>query len=248
MRQVIPGTPGHVNPDERPVRARRWRSALTVLVTGAALAGGTLMLPGKITSLPSGELGIGQNSAIADTGGHGALTGLTSVGPHGSLQVTAGALSLAGSLVSSGTLGIGSYAGSAVLNIAGTVTLDAGTLAMQQQSTLSASTVLVSSGSSLAAAGTIAGDLVNDGSVGAASQVHVTGNYTQGSRATLQAGFTSELTVAGDATLAGALLAKEAPSPRPGTQATAVTFASLQGGFTSHNLGVKVAVKRTRST
>jgi hypothetical protein len=106
-----------------------------------------------------------------------------------------------------------------------------------------AAPVRVGAGSGLSGAGTIAADLVNDGTVEAGGQLQVTGNYTQDSGATLGAGFTTRLAVAGKATLAGALLAQAVPAPSPGTQAPAITFSSLAGGFTSHNLGFNLVVK-----
>ena len=92
-------------------------------------------------------------------------------------------------------------------------------------------------GASLSAGGTLTGNLVNDGSVSPAYHLAVTGNYTQTTGASLAAGFVPELQVAGKATLAGELIASEAPPPAPGTRGTALTFGALSGGFTSHSLG-----------
>ena len=84
-------------------------------------------------------------------------------------------LALAGGLVSDGTIGLGSYAGGGALTVAGTLTQRHGELSMQQ-STLSARRVVIGLGARLAADGTIAGNLVNDGAVAVAGQLPLSGN------------------------------------------------------------------------
>jgi hypothetical protein len=202
-----------------------------------ALDNGLLTLPGDITSLASGMVGVGTGSQIGDPAGHNALTGLTSVGAQASFDFAGSDLTLAGSLVSQGTLNVGDYASGSTLAVHGTLTVAGGTMGMQSQSTVSARTVRIGQGASLSALGTIAGNLVNDGSVGPAYHLAVTGNYTQTTGASLAAGFVPELQVAGKATLAGELIASQVPPPPPGTRATALTFGALSGGFTSHSLG-----------
>lgn len=203
-----------------------------------ALDNGTLVLPGDITSLKSGQAGLGQNSQIDDPAGHNALSGLASIGAPGALQISGTSLALAGGLVSNGTIDLGSYAGGGALTVAGTLTQRRGSLSMQQ-STLSARKVVVGLGARLTANGTIAGNLVNDGTVAVAGQTPLSGNYTQAPGATLGAGFGGELQVTRTAALAGALhSAAPIPEPAPGDIATAITFSSASGGFTSHSLGV----------
>lgn len=202
-----------------------------------ALNNGRLTLPGDITTLASGLVGVGTGSQIGDPAGHNALTGLTSIGAQATLNFEGGDLALASSVVSDGAINVGNYASGSTLAVHGTLTVARGTLAMQSQSTVSARTVRIGQGASLSALGTVAGNLVNNGSVSPAYHLTVTGNYTQTAPASLAAGFVPELQVAGKATLAGALIAAQAPPPAPGTRGTAVTFGALSGGFTSHSLG-----------
>jgi hypothetical protein len=209
----------------------------------SALDDGLLVLPGDITHLVAGQVGVGQNSSIGDPAGHNALTGLEYIGPQATLDLASGTLSLTGSLISDGALDVGGYDSAATLAVAGTLTQFRGTLGLLNQSTLSASTVQIDRGASLSANGTIDGNLVNDGSVGPAYHLSVTGSYTQTAGATLGAGFVPELQVGGKATLAGELVAGEAPPPTPGTRGTAITFSSLSGGFTSHNPGFNLVTK-----
>jgi hypothetical protein len=199
------------------------------------------VLPGDVTSLKSGEAGTGLGSAIVDSAGHNALTGLTSIAPQATLSVDEGTLALTGSLVSAGTIDLGSYATAATLSVKGTLTQTQGNLSLQSGSTVAATTVRIDHGAGLSALGTIDGNLINDGSVGPAYHLSVTGNYTQGADGTLGAGFVPELMVTGKATLAGTLVASKAPPPAPGTRHTAITFASVSGGFTAHSLGFNLA-------
>jgi hypothetical protein len=201
---------------------------------------GVLTLPGDITSQASGLVGVGTGSQIGDPAGHNALTGLASIGAQARFDFGGSDLALAGSLVSRGALNVGNYASGSTLAVHGTLTVAQGTMGMQSQSTVSARTVRIGHGASLGALGTIAGNLVNNGAVGPAYHLAVTGNYTQTAGASLAAGFVPELQVAGHATLAGELIASQAPPPAPGTRATAITFGSLTGGFTSHSLGVNL--------
>ena len=208
-----------------------------------ALDNGLLVLPGDVTNLAAGDVGIGQGSAIDDPAGHNALTGLTSIGAQGMLNLTAGSLSLTGGLTSDGSLNVGGYDTSALLTVAGTLTQAQGNLGLLNQSTVTAPTVQIGHGAGLSALGTIDGNLVNNGSVAPAYHLNVTGSYVQTAGATLAAGFVQELQVAGKATLAGTLTASEAPAPTPGTRGTAITFSSLSGGFTSHNPGFNLVTE-----
>ena len=199
-----------------------------------------LVLPGDVTSLASGTVGIDANSAIKDPSGRNALSGLTSVGSQATLFVVQGSLALAGSLTSDGTIDIGAYpGGGGALTVVGTLTQAHGILAMTAGS-LTARTVVIDQGASLEAGGTLIGDLVNNGAVSPFTHLDVTGNYTQGANATLTAGFVPELQVTGKATLAGELISGETPPAQPGTRGTAITFSSLSGGFTGHNLGFTI--------
>jgi len=205
-----------------------------------ALASGTLVLPGDVTSLTSGEISLGAGSAIDDPAHSTALARLGSIGPAATLALAETSLSLAGSLTANGNVDVGGYDGGADLTVAGTLTQAKGALTMVNQSTLTARTVTIGHAASLSANGTITGNLVNNGSVGPASHLSVTGSYTQAATATLNSGFVSELMVEGKATLAGELIARQAPSPTPGSHGTAITFASVTGGFTTHSLGFNI--------
>jgi hypothetical protein len=204
-----------------------------------AVGNAVLVLPGDVTSLASGTVGIDANSAIKDPSGRNALSGLTSVGSQATLFVVQGSLALAGSLTSDGTIDIGTYSGGGTLTVAGTLTQAHGILSMTAGS-LTARTVVIDQGASLAAGGTLVGDLVNNGAVSPFTHLDVTGNYSQGANATLTAGFVSELQVTGEATLAGELISGRTPPAQPGTRGTAITFSSLSGGFTGHNLGFTI--------
>jgi hypothetical protein len=201
---------------------------------------GVLGLPGDITSLASGLVALGTGSAISTRAGGNALAGLASVGLHATLAV-GGSLTLTGSLVCDGTLDIGSYDNSASMSVAGTLTQQHGAMAVVSQSTVKATTVRIEHTASLSADGTIDGNLVNDGALGPAYHLAVTGSYTQGPDATLAAGFVPELQVAGKATLAGTLITGTAAAP--GTTSTAITFSSLTGGFTSHSAGFNLVTQ-----
>ena len=205
-----------------------------------ALASGTLVLPGDVTSLTSGEISLGAGSAIDDPAHSTALARLGSIGPAATLALAETSLSLAGSLTANGNVDVGGYDGGADLTVAGTLTQAKGALTMVNQSTLTARTVTIGHAASLSANGTITGNLVNNGSVGPASHLSVTGSYTQTATAMLNSGFVSELMVEGKATLAGELIARQAPSPTPGSHGTAITFASVTGGFTTHSLGFNI--------
>jgi hypothetical protein len=89
-----------------------------------AASGGQLVLPADVTHLAAGQLISGASASVTDPAGHNALTGLTSIGAGGSLQIAGGSLSLTGDLTSAGTIGIGnSTTGArASLTVAGTLT------------------------------------------------------------------------------------------------------------------------------
>ena len=206
-----------------------------------ALDNGTLVLPADVTSLGSAQADLAQNSQIDDPAGRNALSGLASIGAQGALQIGNGSLALAGSLLSDGTIDVGSYAGGGALMVAGTLTQRRGDLTMEQ-GTLSARSVVIGQAARLAASGTITGNLVNDGAVGPTGKLPVSGNYTQAPGATLTAGFGSELQVTGTAALAGGLRATAVvPEPVPGTRSPAITFSSATGSLTAQGLGFVLA-------
>lgn len=213
------------------------------LVSGSwdALANGTLDLPGDVTSLGSATAGLGQNSQIDDPAGHNALSGLASIGVRGALQLSNGSLAVAGSLVSGGTIDLGTYTGGGTLTVAGTLAQQRGGVSIQR-STLSARKVVIGQAASLTGNGTITGNLVNDGVIAPAGQLAVSGTYAQATGATLTAGFGSELQVTGTAALAGGLHATAViPEPAPGTRSPAITFSSATGGLSGQGLGFVLA-------
>jgi hypothetical protein len=231
------------------VQAANGKTTLTSLpqlsngtLTGATFdtSGAVVVLPGDINHLVSANIGVGANSAIVDPAGRNALTGLTSIDSQSSLSDDSG-LSLTGSLAASGNVSLGGK----TLSVAGTFTQAQGTLSLSGNTALSASQVAIDQGASMQAnAGTIAGSLVNDGSVRAfgPAATHVTGNYAQAPGASLDSGFGGPLAVAGTATLAGSVSSFQA-FPVAGATSPVITFGSVSGSFTSNNLGFTLLTK-----
>jgi hypothetical protein len=197
----------------------------------------TLVLPSDVTHLVDSSVLIGPDSAI-DASGEDALTGLTSIDAKSSLTEDSD-LTLDGSLVADGNVSLGS-----TVTVPGTYTQAAGTLALDQGTTLSAGQTLIDPGATLGDDGTIGGNLTNDGTaqIGAEGTTRVTGDYTQGADATLQSGLSGPLAVGGTATLAGtdSIVTEE---PTPGSRGAIITFGSLSGGFTSTSLGFRLVTK-----
>jgi len=105
--------------------------------------------------------------------------------------------------------------------------------------TLSATSVIVQSGSTLKGTGTVASSITNDGTVAPQGPLTVTGNYSQAAGAALTELFGSTLHVASNATLSGALnvTVNLKHPPTKGAQYNALTFGSLSGSFTTHTAG-----------
>src|SRR5579863_7199267 len=214
-------------------------------LTGASLntSDAVLVLPGDITHLVASNVGVGATSAIQDTGGHNALTGLTSIDAQSSLTADS-ALSLTGPLDASGNVTVG---GGATLAVGGTFTQAQGTLSLYAggPATVRASQVVIGQPAFLLAEqGTIAGSLANDGSASVFG-LTVTGSYTQSSAGTLGAALGEPLAVTGQATLAGAADSGQ-PDPSPGASGPVITFGSLSGNFTSHGLGINLLTKQRK--
>jgi 2-methylaconitate cis-trans-isomerase PrpF len=90
----------------------------------------------------------------------------------------------------------------------------------------------------------MAGDIDNAGSLSVDSTMNLTGSYVQEPGATLGVAEQAGLNVSGAASLAGTINA----FPASGAPTTVMTFASHNGTFAAHNLGVRVAVTATNVT
>jgi hypothetical protein len=200
----------------------------------------TVVLPGDITHLASANVRVDPNSAIDDPAGHNALSGLTSVDARSALA-DANDLTLTGSSFTDD--GLVDF-GPGTMTIPGPFTQAQGTLNVEPGGVLSASSVTIDHGARYFGQGTIATDLVNDGSVAAVGTAHVTGNYTQAPGASLTTGFGNVLRVAGAAKLAGSVSAAK-PLGQTGDKTQLITFKSLSlmGAFTSHPLGLRLLTR-----
>jgi hypothetical protein len=182
---------------------------------------------------------ISGRGSLLDTSGNSALTTLTSVGSHGVLTVnSSAALIVDQNLTSEGVVNVGTgSAGS--LTVKGTYTQASGAATNMATGTLSATSVIVQSGSTLQGTGTIASSITNDGTVAPRGPLTVTGNYSQAAVAALTESFGSTLNVTSNATLSGTLNVTVSPKhpPKSGAQYNALTFGSLRGSFTSHTAG-----------
>jgi hypothetical protein len=215
--------------------------------TWDATSAGTLVLPGPVSDLAAGQIMVsGPQSILA--GGHNALAGLATIGGGATLAVAGGTLPISGSLSSRGTVQLGGYQATGALTVAGSYTQQRGASA-GLNGQLQATTISIGAGSGLQGTGTLAGDVMNDGSVLAGGPLKVTGNYTQAPAATLQAGqanTTATLAVTGHAALSGTLHVYVFLPPTPGTRSTAVTFGSRSGNFTSHTIGFRLDTTSTQ--
>jgi hypothetical protein len=198
-----------------------------------------VVLPGDITQLKSGEIDLGSNSVIEDPAGHNALTGLTSIGAHGTLAANtnltlSAGLTVSGNLDEDGTLALG---GPLSVQAPGNVLTDSGMV-------LNTSQVTIGRKAGLLGDGTITGNLVNDGELvisGGIPALQVNGNYTQSRDGRL---FISrpDFAVKGRATLAGFLgLGLFATGPH--NSEPVITFGSLSGGFGQHSVGFNLVTK-----
>jgi hypothetical protein len=192
------------------------------------------------TAVPFGTVvSVDAGSVVQDASGNNALATLTSVGPTAVLGV--GSLTIAQDFTSQGGIvNVGS------LTVNGTYTQDS---AQQSGGTtrvgtsLSATSVIVGSGSELQGGGTVESSITNNGTVAPQGTLTVTGNYIQAGGATLLETFgsngSSTLSVKSNATLSGALKVQVNPKhpPASGATYTALTFGSLDGSFTSVTAG-----------
>src|SRR5262249_24551907 len=150
------------------------------LTDGTYLIGGTLEFANaNIQTLAALTLD-GPGAAITDLAGHNALAGLTTVTSDGRLALLDGkSLTTAGDLRNAGAVTIDA---SSALAVGGSYLQTAGSTTLNGM--LTAPTVVDIQGGTLSGAGTVHGNLQNEGSilVGSATAVGtltVTGNYTQ---------------------------------------------------------------------
>jgi hypothetical protein len=203
------------------------------------IAAANLVLPGNVTHLVSADLSIGQGATVTDPAGHPALAGLTSVDAASTLS-EGSSLRMTGSLTAMGDVTFGDQP----VSLVGNYTQAGGTLTLGGTN-FSAGQVTVRHDATLTGEGaTIAGNLVNNGTVIATGdngegQTSVTSNYTQGPGGDLTPGFGTPLAVADTATLAGKVSVFEFLG-NPGGTTAAITFHTLSGNFTRHNLGVRL--------
>jgi hypothetical protein len=211
---------------------------------------GVLIIPSdisQITAQPGAAnyttVSISGRGLLHDASGNSALATLTSVGPHGVLTVDySAALIVNQDLTSEGIINLGTGTGGS-LTVKGTYTQASGARTSMTSGSLSATSVIVQSGSTLQGNGTVASSITNDGTVAPLGPLTVTANYTQAAGAALTEQFSSTLHVASNATLSGTLNVTVNPKHPPlrGAQYTALTFGSLSGSFTSHTAGYALA-------
>ena len=216
---------------------------------GSWYVDGVLVVPGNISQLTSqGTVVVIDNlgAAIQDNSGNNALATLTSVGPGTVLSVDyGGSLTVNQNLTSQGVVGVGGGNGG-TLTVNGTYTQASGGSTGLQGGTLTATSVLVESGSSLGGFGTVESSITNNGTL-SPTNLTVTGNYTQSAAAGLTEYFGSTLHVDSNATLSGALNVLVSPKrpPRSGQTYTALTSGSLNGSFTRTTAGFTVTTGGT---
>jgi len=207
---------------------------------------GLLIVPSdisQITTEPGAAyyttVSISGRGLLQDTSGNSALATLTSVGSHGVLAVDySAALIVNQDLTSEGVVNVGTGTPGS-LTVKGTYTQASGAATNMETGTLSATSVIVQSGSTLKGTGTVASSITNDGTVAPQGPLTVTGNYSQAAGAALTELFGSTLHVASNATLSGALnvTVNLKHPPTKGAQYNALTFGSLSGSFTTHTAG-----------
>jgi hypothetical protein len=207
---------------------------------------GVLIVPSdisQITTEPGAAyyttVSISGRGLLHDASGNSALATLTSVGSHGVLTVDYSApLIVNQDLTSEGVVNVGTGTGGS-LTVKGTYTQASGATTNMSGGSLSATSVIVQSGSTLKGNGTVASSITNDGTVAPQGPLTVTGNYSQAAGAALTEQFSSTLHVASNATVSGALNVTVNPRHPPlrGAQYTALAAGSLSGSFTSHTAG-----------
>jgi hypothetical protein len=207
---------------------------------------GVMIVPSDISQITTGPgatyyttVSISGRGLLHDTSGNSALATLTSVGAHGVLTVDYSApLIVNQDLTSEGVVNVGTGTPGS-LTVKGTYTQASGAATNMETGTLSATSVIVQSGSTLKGTGTVASSITNDGTVAPQGPLTVTGSYSQAAGAALTELFGSTLHVASTATLSGALnvTVNLKHPPQPGAQYNALTSGSLSGSFTSHTAG-----------
>jgi hypothetical protein len=205
------------------------------------VSSGVLIVPSDISQITAVAVPFGTvisldglGSAVQDASGHNALSGLTSLGSTAVLALfDSASVSVAQSLTSQGIIDA-----SGSLTINGSYTQGPGATTNMGGS-LSATSVIVQSGSTLGGNGTVASSLTNHGTVAPQGILTVTGNYVQTGGAALTEQFGSTLKVDVNATLAGPLnvTINFKHPPKSGQTYTALTFGSLSGSFASVTTG-----------
>jgi hypothetical protein len=205
-----------------------------------------LDLPGPVTRLEGGLIGLLGTGAEIVSGTSNALSGLEAVGKGATLALAENTpLSLPGDFTNAGNIQLGNYDEGGALQVAGTFTQDTGASTTAfAGSSMRATRFGLAAGSTFNGAGDVTGDIDNAGLLALQSTMNLTGSYVQEPGATLGVGEQAVLNVSGTASLAGTIDAFTA-SARP---VTVVTFASHSGTFARHSLGVRVAVTATEVT
>ena len=205
------------------------------------VSSGVLIVPSDISQITAVAVPFGTvvsldgtGSAVQDASGHNALATLSSVGSTAVLALfDSASLTVAQSLTSNGTIDA-----SGSLTVNGTYTQQSGA-STNMGGSLSATSVIVQSGSTLGGNGTVTSSITNHGTVAPQGILSVTGNYVQAGGGALTEQFGSTLQVTLNASLTGGLNVTVNPKrpPKSGQTYTALTFGSLSGSFTSVTAG-----------
>ena len=205
------------------------------------VSSGVLIVPSDISQITSTANPFstvvsldGAGSAVEDASGHNALATLTSVGSTAVLALfDSASVTVAQALTNQGIIDV-----SGSLTVSGTYTQASGA-STNMGGSLSATSVVVQSGSTLGGNGTVASSVTDSGTVAPQGILTVTGNYVQTGGGALTEQFGSTLQVDLSATLSGALNVSINPKrpPKSGQTYTALTFGSLSGSFTSFTAG-----------
>ena len=209
--------------------------------SGAVFFDGTLSAPtidnaGLIQAVGASTI---TSPALSNTGTIQALDG--SAADPSTLQLTDNPLQLANGTLNGGTLDAEGTDTTIIINgdissiAAGEITAnDGGSIENQSGGNALASVSSIGQNGTLNYAGTLTGNLVNQGYFGS-DNADVTGDYTQSSTGTVGAGFEAGLTIGGTATLSGTLAIGYDMfcTPNKGTTKTVITFAARNGTFTT---------------
>jgi hypothetical protein len=215
---------------------------------GSWLDAGLLVIPSDISQITGQGTVVtvdGPGSAVQDASGGNALATLTTTGAGTAFAIEDDAsLTVPHSLTPHGVVDVGEGS----LTVSGTYTQASPGGTNMATGTLTAKSVVVQSGASLAGTGTVASPVTNDGTVMPEGlPLTVTGSYTQNAGGTLSEQFGATLEVSARATLTGALTVTINPKhpPNPGAFYTALTFGSRTGSFTSHTTGYTLTTNAT---